>query len=104
MNTLEEKKGEDILLLDIREIADFADYFILCSGNSERTLESLSESVAEAVESQYKRKAIAQGSAASGWTVIDLGDIVVHLFTPDQRTYYQLEQLWSKGKVLLHLQ
>ena len=101
---MEEKKAEDILLLDIRGIADFADYFILCSGNSERTLESLSDSVAEAVENEYKRKSVAQGSAASGWTVIDLGDIVVHLFTPDQRAYYQLEQLWAKGKVLLHLQ
>jgi ribosome-associated protein len=101
---LEEKKGEDILLLDIQGIASFADYFIVCSGSSDRMLDSLANSVLQTAKQQFDIHTVVEGNPGSGWLVIDLGDIVVHLFSPDQRDYYRLEQLWDKGKVLLHLQ
>jgi ribosome-associated protein len=101
---LEEKKGENIILLDIHEVADFTQYFIICSGTSDRMLDSLADAVLENVKQKFSRNAHVEGLTNSGWIVIDLGDVVVHLFSPDQRNYYQLEQLWSKGKVLLHLQ
>lgn len=101
---MEEKKGEDILLLDIQGIASFADYFIVCSGSSDRMLDSLANSVLQTAKQQFNIHTVIEGNPGSGWLVIDLGDIVVHLFSPDQRDYYRLEQLWDKGKVLLHLQ
>ncbi len=104
VTTLEDKKGEDILLLDIQNLASFADFFVLCNGTSDRMLESLADAVQESVKAQYGMNARAEGEPADGWLVIDLGDVVVHLFSPDQRDYYDLEKLWDRGKVLLRLQ
>jgi ribosome-associated protein len=104
VSTLEDKKGEDILLLDIQNIASFADYFILCNGTSDRMLESLGDAVREEVKKQFDMNSSVEGEPIDGWLVIDLGDVVVHLFSPEQRDYYDLEKLWDRGKVLLRLQ
>ena len=104
MDSLEEKKGEDIVLMDIREIADFADYFILCSGTSDRMLDALADTAEERARSQFKVHGRVEGSPGDGWLLIDFGDVILHLFSPERRDYYHLEELWSKGKVLLHLQ
>lgn len=104
VRALEDKKGEDILLLDIQQIASFTDYFILCNGTSDRMLDSLADAVIERVKQQFGINARVEGIPSAGWLVIDLGDIVVHLFSPDQREYYNLESLWEKGKVLLRVQ
>ncbi len=92
------------MLLDIHEIASFADYFIICTGTSDRMLDSLAEAILETAAKRYDLDGKLQGLASSGWLVIDLGDIVVHLFSPDQRSYYRLEQLWEKGKIIVRLQ
>jgi ribosome-associated protein len=101
---LEEKKGENILLLDIKDQASFADYFIICSGTSDRMLRALSESVGEHVHKALKLNARIEGVSEDGWLLIDYGDIIVHLFSPEKRNYYRLEELWAAGKVLVHLQ
>ena len=101
---LEDKKAENIMLLDIHEIASFTDYFIICTGTSDRMLDSLSMAVREQIKGDYDIKGHIEGSPDAGWMVTDFGDVVVHLFSPDQRSYYQLEELWEKGKVLLRLQ
>lgn len=103
MNVLEEKIAEDILLLDIHDIASFTDYFIICSGTSDRMIDGIGKAVSESSRSLGIHAKI-QGNSSSGWVVADLGDIVVHIFSPDQRDYYLLEQLWERGKVLVHLQ
>lgn len=103
MTTLEDKKGEDILLLDIRGVASFTDFFVICNGTSDRMLDSLADAVSRAIKEKEGINGRVQGSASSGWLVIDFGDVVVHLFSPDQRDYYRLEQLWDKGKVLLRV-
>lgn len=104
INSLEEKKGEDILLLDIQKISSFTDYFVICTGTSDRMLDALAEAVTEAIRKNHHKKGRVEGSPQEGWTVIDYGDVVVHLFSPDQRDYYRLEELWNQGKVLLHVQ
>jgi len=98
------KKGEDIILIDIRDVADFTDYFVICCGSSIRMLNALADYVAESVKKKHKLSSKIEGNPTDGWIVIDFGDVVVHLFTPDQRDYYKLEELWVEGKVLLHLQ
>ncbi len=104
MDALEDKKGEDILLLDIKDVASFTDYFIICNGTSDRMLDALAKSVLEATKKDYKKKSRVEGKSQEGWLVMDFGDVVVHLFSPDQREFYDLEELWSDGKVLLRVQ
>jgi ribosome-associated protein len=104
VNTLEEKKGEDILLMDLTEVASFTDYFVLCSGTSTRMLDGLKDTVLENADKYFRENISTNGGAESGWIVIDMGDIVVHIFSSQQRAHYQLEQLWDKGRVILRLQ
>jgi ribosome-associated protein len=104
VNSLEDKKGEDILLLDIKDIASFTDYFVLCTGTSDRMLDALADTTLESVQKAQKKKGRKQGEAHDGWVVVDYGDVVVHLFAPEQRKFYNLEELWEEGKVLLRLQ
>jgi ribosome-associated protein len=101
---LEEKKGEDIVLMDIHELADFADYFVICSGTSDRMLRALADSVIEKVKKATQQRGRLEGEPQDGWLLIDFGDVVVHLFAPDRRSYYRLEELWGRGKIVLHLQ
>ena len=101
---MEEKKGEDILLLDINEISDFTDYFIICTGTSIRMLDTLADEVVEYLKVNQHYPGRIEGVAQEGWLLIDYGDVVVHLFSPDRRAYYRLEELWREGKVLLRLQ
>jgi len=91
------------LLLDIKGVASFTDYFVLCNGTSDRMLDALAKGVLEATKSDYKKKGRIDGRSREGWLVMDYGDVVVHLFSPDQREYYDLEELWSDGKVLLRV-
>jgi ribosome-associated protein len=101
---LEEKKGEDIVLLDIRGIAIFADYFVICTGSSDRMLNALAEAVMEQARSAHDLRGRVEGDPRNGWLLADFGDVILHLFSPDRRDFYRLEELWSQGKVLLHLQ
>ena len=101
---LEEKKAEDIILMDLKEVADFTDYFIICNGTSDRMLNSLADAVSEKVKEVYKIIAKREGDPNEGWLLVDLGDIVIHLFSPELREYYQLEKLWQQGKTLVHVQ
>jgi len=102
---LEDKKGEDILLLDIQEVCSFTDYFVLCSGPSERTLKALAQEVQMKLKAEDIRKAMSvEGDPEGGWILVDYGDVILHIFSPAVRTYYQLEELWNDGKVLLRIQ
>lgn len=67
-------------------------------------LDSLAEAVNESAKKNFSLIGRVEGLPSAGWMVVDLGDVVVHLFSPEQRDYYRLEELWSKGKVLLRLQ
>jgi len=91
-------------LLDLKDIASFTDYFVICNGTSDRMLDALAKTVVDDMRAQHKKKSRIEGEARDGWLVVDYGDVVVHLFSPDQRDYYQLEELWSEGKVLLRVQ
>jgi ribosome-associated protein len=103
VNALEDRKGEDIVLLDLKGIASFTDYFVICSGSSDRMLDALANGTMDDIRKKVKRKAKKQGNARDGWVIVDYGDVVVHLFSPDQRDFYNIEELWEDGKVLLRL-
>ena len=94
MTILEEKKATDILALDISEISTLADYFILASAENVRQLDALEDAVEEDVRLEVKK----EGESSSGWILMDYRDIVVHLFTKEQRAFYDLEKIWSDAK------
>jgi ribosome-associated protein len=105
VDSLEEKKGEDILLLDLIGICSFTDYFVLCTGASERTLKALADEVQKKIKKEFDRPGFSiEGDAESGWMLIDYGNVILHLFSQPVREYYQLEELWQDGKVMLHVQ
>jgi ribosome-associated protein len=101
---LEDKKAENILLMEIKDICAFTDYFVIASGTSDRMLESLSKAAKDALIKMHRKTSRAEGEARDGWILIDAGEVVIHLFSPDQRSYYRLEELWAQGKVLLRVQ
>ena len=101
VTALEDKKAEDIILLDIHEVALFTDYFVICSGTSERMLRSLVKAANDAMGSKFHVKGRVMGSPSNGWIAVDYTDFVLHVFSPEQRDYYRLEELWSNGKILL---
>ena len=104
MDALDDKKGENILLLDIQGIASFADYFVICSGTSDRMLHALADGAMEKVKKDHGLNARQEGEPHDGWLLVDFGDVILHLFSPERRDYYRLEELWSQGKILVHLQ
>lgn len=107
VDQIADKKGEDIILLDLRERTIIADYFIVCSANSERQIKAIVDGVREEVKKQYGLLPRAvEGEASSGWVLIDYRDIVIHAFAPDVRSYYNLESFWleQEANVLLKMQ
>ena len=90
--------------MDIRELADFADYFVICSGTSDRMLQALADDAQEKIRDSYRLRGRVEGQAQDGWILLDFGDVILHLFSPDRRDYYRLEELWGAGKVLVRLQ
>lgn len=101
---LAEKKGEDILLLDLIGVCSFADCFVLSTGVSERTLQALADDLRRKFKGVARAgRAPTEGSAASGWILLDFGSVIVHLLSPSQRKYYKLEELWREGRVVLRI-
>jgi ribosome-associated protein len=105
VDTLEDKKAEDIILLDLQGLCSFTDYFVICTGASERQLEALVEGVGEAARRKHRLKPPrVQGHAAGGWMLVDFGDVIIHAFASDQRRRYKLEELWHEAKVIVRIQ
>lgn len=105
VNVVEDKKAEDIILLDLRPDAIIADFFVICNGNSDRQLRALSENIRESVKETFIKLPFSiEGSPESGWILMDYGDVVVHIFMDDKREYYNLEGLWREANVLLNIQ
>lgn len=104
VEALEEMKGEDIILLDLQGVVTFADYFVICSGTSRRMLNSLIHAAMDKVRINHNRKTKIEGSPEDGWLLADFGDTVLHVFSEDQRAYYDIEDLWNEAKLLVRIQ
>lgn len=103
VESLEDTKGEDILLLDVQELAPIGMYYVIASGTSERTIRGLMNGVVGDLKVEMSRPKL-EGQAEDGWLLADYGSVVVHVFSKAQREYYRLEELWADAKVLLHVQ
>jgi ribosome-associated protein len=91
----DENKARDIVLLDLRDITPIFDFFILMTGASRRQIHTLAEEVDAYLRSEGEKRLSIQGYQASRWVVQDYGDLVVHVFDPESRSYYALEDLWA---------
>ena len=105
VDAIEDKKGEDIVLMDIHAQAMFADYFVLCSGDSERQIKAILDTIQETAAKEFHvHPRHIEGKPETGWTLLDFGDVIVHIFSPSQRDYYDLEGLWKEAPILLRVQ
>lgn len=96
----DDKRAEDIVVLDVQGISLVADYFMICHGNSEKQVEAIARELKDqAQESGFDVKRL-EGLDQSRWVLIDLGDVIVHVFHRDERTYYNLEKLWGDAPTL----
>jgi len=100
----EDKKGSDIVLIDVHELTSLADYFVICSGGSERQLAAIADGIAEGLKSEGVLPLGREGAAGAHWVLIDFGAVVVHVFAPPEREFYQLEKLWADAPTLLRVQ
>lgn len=91
----QDKKAAEMLVLDVRGIASFTDFFLICSGNSNRQLKSIADAVSEKLRDAKRRPSHIEGYPRGEWILMDYGDFVVHIFTPTSRAYYDLERLWG---------
>ncbi len=102
VEAIQDRKGNQITVLDLRGVNDATDFFVIASGTSEAHVRGLSDAVLERLEANSTRAHHVEG-LGSRWALIDFVDFVVHLFHPEARAFYQLERLWSDAPVVLEL-
>ena len=99
-----DKQASDIVLLDVDRICSFASYFVICSGESARQITAIHEAIEDALKEEGIRPHHREGDLDSGWLLIDFGDVIVHIFAPAEREYYQLDELWSQAVPVVRIQ
>lgn len=98
------KKADDILLLDLREVTSMADYFVICSASTDRQIKAVVEGIEQELREDGVRPVHVEGAQGSGWVLVDYGDVVCHVLKPEEREYYRLEELWQGAKTLVRMQ
>jgi ribosome-associated protein len=96
----DDKKAHDIVALDISEIASFANYFLLCTGDSSRQMQAIADEVEQQLKAFGIRPSHVEGYQNAEWILMDYSDLVIHIFSKSARAYYDLERLWRDGKRL----
>jgi len=94
-NACDDKRADDIAILDMHEVSLIADYFLICHGNTERQVQAIARAVKDAAEENGFNVKRIEGLEQARWILIDIGDVVCHIFHKDERTYYNLERLWG---------
>ncbi len=99
-----EKQARDISMLDVRALCSFADYFVICTGDTKRHIEAIWQSVKEVLKTKGVIPHHNEGTPDSGWMLGDFGSVIVHIFAPLERDYYQLDKLWDKATPIVRIQ
>lgn len=100
---LEDKKGENICIIDISHISVLADYFIITNGTSDNQVKALVENVEEKMQEAGFPQKQREGQKGGTWVLLDYGNVIVHVFDKDNRNFYDLERIWSDGKRISNL-
>lgn len=94
-----EKKGLDIKVLDLRQIASFTEFFVIVGGSNQRQVQAIADEITERLKKDLQARAVrVEGYAAAEWVLLDFGDFVVHIFDKDAREFYDLERLWRDAQ------
>ena len=99
-----DKQASDILLLDARGTCSFADYFVMCSAQSNRQIKAVYDEIARSLKSEGLLPHHHEGTVDSGWLLLDYGDVIIHIFAPTERDYYQLDEFWSQASPVVRIQ
>ncbi len=97
------KKASNILMLDMQQVTLLADYYILCDGTSQRQISAISEDLLKELKKEGTKLATIEGDTSSGWVLIDFGSAIVHVFSPQQRVYYNLEELSTDAPIVVRM-
>lgn len=98
VEAIDEKKGSDIRIIDISDISSFADYFIIASGNNKKQVQTISDFVEEKLEKEGKIPTGKEGYPTASWVLLDYNEFVIHIFSSEERLFYDLERIWKDGK------
>ena len=99
-----DKQASNIALLDTGKVCSFADYFLICSGDSERQIRAINEEIEHVLKKAGVSLLQREGTADSGWLLLDYGDVIIHIFAPFEREYYQFDELWSTATPVIRIQ
>jgi ribosome-associated protein len=99
VDVLSDRQAEDVVLLDIQRVANFTDYFVIATAQNQRHMRALMETLDRDLSAAGSGPLHVEGDADSGWVLMDFGDVITHLFTPEDRLYYNLEGLWGRAGV-----
>jgi len=99
-----ERLASDVVLLDVRQTCTFTSYFVICSGDSERQMGAIQEEIESALKQAGLKPHHREGTIDSGWMLLDFGDVIVHIFSPDEREFYQFDDLWSQAVPVVRVQ
>ena len=97
LTSLNDDKAEDIVQIDLRGKTEIGDYMVICSGRSTRQVSAISEKLAQRVKDDFGRTPKVEGKETGDWVLVDTGDVIVHVFRPEVRDFYQLEKMWLDG-------
>ncbi|MBB5720654.1 ribosome-associated protein [Loktanella ponticola] len=97
LKSLDDDKGEDIVQISLRGKSEMGDYMVIASGRSTRQVSSMSEKLADKIKSEFGVLSKVEGKETGDWVLIDTGDVIVHIFRPEVREFYQLEKMWTPG-------
>ncbi len=95
-----EKKATDIIILDLRSRTDFTDFFLICSGNSKVQVQAIADSILEKTRGTSYKSYSVEGYSTGRWVILDMGDLIAHVFQKDTRLFYDLERLWGDVPVV----
>lgn len=104
MTLAEDKQARDIVMLDLRGLTTIADYFVVCTAESERQLRAVVNAIDEELIKGGARQPRIEGSAETGWVLMDFSDVIVHVFAPEQREFYRIERLWKQAQPVVVVQ
>lgn len=101
VDAVEDLKGTDLLVLDLRKLASFTDYLVICTGSSDRHVQALVDGIREKLRAAGVTPLHTEGYEQAGWVLVDFVDFLVNVFTPERRGFYQLERVWRDAPVLV---